>query len=158
VEAPHCYSRDHQLVCDPTRGRKESGIQLGECALSFVESTYQQEAPDLQISRVGRIHSVAVRLEGRAGRVEGFCSLAQVPGRERDLGFGNDASSASDDLFRAKSACGTSQQFSGPNELAELRHGNASKGQRWRVVSERDPVQCAEGVTRGQGTPCGRDQ
>jgi hypothetical protein len=40
----------------------------------------------------------------------------------------------------------------------KLRHRDASKRQRTRVVAQGDPVQCAKGVTRGKRTRRGRDQ
>ena len=44
------------------------------------------------------------------------------------------------------------------NEIAELRHRDAAKRQRRRVIAQGDPVQCAEGITRGERPRRGRDQ
>jgi hypothetical protein len=51
-----------------------------------------------------------------------------------------------------------SQERLRPNEIAKLRHRNATKRERGRVVAQGDPVQCPEGITRGERTCCGRDQ
>ena len=39
-----------------------------------------------------------------------------------------------------------------------MRHRDASQCQRGRVVAQGDPVQCAEGITRGERTRRGSDQ
>jgi hypothetical protein len=44
------------------------------------------------------------------------------------------------------------------NEIAELRHRDASKCERRRVVTQGDQVQCAEGITRRERTRRSRDQ
>jgi len=44
------------------------------------------------------------------------------------------------------------------NEIAELRHRNASKRERGRVVAQGDPLQRAEGIARRQRARRGSDQ
>jgi hypothetical protein len=44
------------------------------------------------------------------------------------------------------------------NEIADPRHRDAAQRQRRRIVAERDPVQGAEKITRGERTRRGRDQ
>jgi len=41
---------------------------------------------------------------------------------------------------------------------AELRHRDAAQRQCRRVVAQRDPLQCAERITRRERAACGRDQ
>ena len=60
--------------------------------------------------------------------------------------------------LRTEGARGASQQRLGAIEIAELRHGDAAQRQRRRVVAQRDPLQCAEGITRGERARRGRDQ
>ena len=101
---------------------------------------------------------VAVRFERGSRCIECLRRPAQVARDERDLGLGDDASRAGHGLFRAEGTCRTSQEILRSNEIAELRHRDASKRERRRIVAQRDPVQCAEGITRGERTRRGRDQ
>jgi hypothetical protein len=52
----------------------------------------------------------------------------------------------------------TSQESLRSNEIAELRHRDASKRESRRVVAQGDPLQCAEGITRCECMRRGRDQ
>jgi hypothetical protein len=61
-------------------------------------------------------------------------------------------------LFRTEGARRTSHESLRSNEIAELRHRDASKRERRRVVAQGDPLQCAEGITRRERTRRGRDQ
>src|SRR5216117_2264289 len=65
---------------------------------------------------------------------------------------------ASDRLFRTEGTRSTSQERLRSNEIAELRHRDASKRERRRVVAQGDPVQGAEGITRRERTRRGCDQ
>jgi hypothetical protein len=60
-------------------------------------------------------------------------------------------------LSDRRRACPPQQQL-GPFEIAELRHGDAAQRQRRRVVAQRDPVQRAERVARGERARCRGDQ
>src|SRR5262249_14089225 len=42
--------------------------------------------------------------------------------------------------------------------IAELRHRDASKRERWRVLAQRDPLERAEGITCGERTRRSGDQ
>jgi hypothetical protein len=44
------------------------------------------------------------------------------------------------------------------NGIAELRHRDASKRERRRVVAQGGPLQCAEGIARRERTRRGGDQ
>ena len=61
-------------------------------------------------------------------------------------------------LFRTEGARGTSQKRLRSNEIAELRHRDASKRERRRVVAQGDPVQGAERITCGERARRGCDQ
>jgi len=52
----------------------------------------------------------------------------------------------------------SSQESPRSNQIAELRHCDAPKRERRRIVAEGDPLQCAEGITDGECTRRGRDQ
>jgi hypothetical protein len=109
----------------------------------------QEEAPDFEIPRMRGVHPVAVRFERRPCRVERFRRPVQVTRDERDLGLGDEAPRASHGLFRTEGTRRTSQESLRSNEIPELRHRNATKRKRSRVVAKGDPLQCAERITRG---------
>jgi hypothetical protein len=83
---------------------------------------------------------------------------AQVARGECDLGLGDDAPGAGHGLLRTEGPRRTSQEGLRSNEIAELRHRDASKRERRRVVAPGDPVQCAEGSAGHECTRRGRDQ
>jgi len=148
---------DHQLAGGPGRGREQRGVELGERALGFVDAPDQQQAPDLEIPRVRGVRPVGVGFERRPRRVERLRRPAQVAADEGDLGLGDDTPRAGHGLFRTEGARRTSQEGLRSNEIAELRHRDASKRKSRRVVAQGDPVQCPEGITRRERTRRGRD-
>ena len=149
---------DDQLVDGPRRGREGRGIERGEHALGLVEAPDQKQAPDLEMARMRGIHPVAVRFERRARRVERLRGPAEVARDERDLGLGDDAARAGHRLFRTEGARRAAHQSPRPIEIAELRHRDAAQRERRRVLAQRDPVQCAERITRRERARRGRDQ
>jgi predicted dithiol-disulfide oxidoreductase (DUF899 family) len=157
-EAPHRDRGDHKLVGGARRGREWCGVQLGELALGLVDATDQKETSDLEIPRVRRIHALAVLFERCARGVERLRRPTQVARDERDLGLGDDAPRTGDGLFRTEAARSTSEESLRSNEIAELRHRDASKGESRRVVAQGDPLQCTEGITRCECVRRGSDQ
>ena len=87
-----------------------------------------------------------------------FRRPAEIPRDQGDFGLGDNASRAGHRLFRTERARRTSQQSLGANEIAELRHRDASQRQRWRVVAQGDALQCAEDIARGECARRGGDQ
>ena len=126
--------------------------------LGLVEAADQEQAPDLEIARMRGVHAVAVRFERRPRRVERLRRPAQVARDQRDLGLGDDTPGAGHRFFRTEGARRASQQSLRANEIAELRHRDASQRERRRVVTQGDPLQCAEGITRCECARRGRDQ
>ena len=90
-EASNRDPRDHQLVGGPRRGREGRGVELGEGTLGFVDAPDQEQAPDLEISRVRRVDPVGVRFERRPRCGERLRRPAEVARDERDLGLGDGA-------------------------------------------------------------------
>ena len=140
------------------RGREGRGVELGEGMLGLVETADQEQAPDLEIARMRGIYAVTVRCERRPRCVERLRRPAQVARDERDLGLGDDTPRAGHRLFRTEGARRTSQESFRANEIAKLRHRDASKREGGCVVTQGDPVQCAERITRRERTRRGRDQ
>ena len=139
-------------------GGKVRGVELREHVLRLVDATDQQETPDLEVPRMRGVEPVAVRFEGRARRIERLHRPAQIARGERDLGLGDHAPRAGDSLSRTEGASGTSQESLGPDQIAQLRHRDAAKRQRGRIVAQGDSLQGAEGIARGQRARRGRDQ
>jgi hypothetical protein len=157
-QASHCNPRDQQFVGGPQRGRERRGVEAGETPLGLVEAPDQEQAPDLEIARMRGVHAVPMPFERRPRCVERLGRPAQVARHERDLGLGHDAPCAGHGLFRAEGARRTSHESPRAYEIAELRHRDASKRERRRIVAQGDLVQCAQGITRRERTRRGRDQ
>ena len=79
-------------------------------------------------------------------------------GALKRIALRDDASCAGHGLIRAKGTRRTAQERLRSSVIAELRHGDASKREGRRVVTQGDPLQCAEGITRCECTRRSRDQ
>jgi Beta-galactosidase len=109
-------------------------------------ATYMSQQGTVPLSPLG---NETLKADARAPRrVERLRRPTQVARDERDLGLGDDAPRAGHSLFRTEGARSTSHESLRSNEVAELRHRDASKRERRRVVAQGDPLQCAEGITR----------
>jgi len=151
-------ARDDELVGRPQRGRERRGIEPGKRALGLVEAPEQQEAPQREISRMPGVDPVAVRFERRSRRLELLGRPAQVARGQRDFALGDDAPCAGDGFLCSEGPCRPSHERLRSTEVAELRHRNAAKRERRRIVAQSHPVQCAEGITGGECVRRGRDQ
>jgi hypothetical protein len=147
-EAPHRYPCDHKLVGGYRRGREGRGIELGEHTLGLVDAPDEKEAPDLEVPRMRGVYAVAVRFERRPRRVEHLLRPVQVARDECDLGLGDDTPCAGHRLPRTEGTQSSSQQSLRSGKIPELRHRDASKRKRRRVLAQGDPLQCAERITR----------
>ena len=76
----------------PLRRRERRRIEPGERVLGLVEPPDQQNSADFEMPRMGGVHPVAMRFEGRPRRVERLRRPGQVARNERDLGLGDDTS------------------------------------------------------------------
>jgi hypothetical protein len=108
---------------------------LGKYSFSLVELSDQKEAPDLDVSRMCSVNPVAMLFERRPRRIECFRWPAQVARDERNLSLGDDAPRARHGLFHIEGTCSASQESLGSGEIAELRHGDASKREPRRVLA-----------------------
>ena len=129
-EASHCDPRNDQFVGGSRRGREGRGVEVGERALGLVEASDQKEAPDLKIPRMRGVDAVAVRFERRPRCVERLRRPAQVARDECDLGLGDDTPRARQRLFRTEGTRRSAQESLRSNEIAELRHRDASQRER----------------------------
>ena len=133
-------------------------VEIGEHTLGLVEAPDQKEATDLKVARMRGIHSVAVLFERHSRGVERLRGPAQIARDKRDLGLGDNAPRARHGFFRTEGARRASQQSLRAIEIAELRHRDAAKRERRRVIAQRYPVQCAERIARGERVCRSRDQ
>ena len=120
---------DDQLAGGPHRRRQWCRLWPGQRLLGLVEAADQQQAPNLEISRVRGVDAVAMRQECRPGRGERLRGPGQIARDEGDLGLGDDAPRTGHRLFRAEGARRSAQEGLRPVEIAELRHGDAAKRQ-----------------------------
>jgi hypothetical protein len=114
----------------------------------------QKEAPDFKIACEPGVQAVAVHLEGRPRSVEHFRRPAQIARGEGDFGLGYYASRAGHGFFRTESARSIPQEFLRSCEVAKLGHRDAAKGERRRIVAQRDSLQRSEGIARRECTSC----
>jgi hypothetical protein len=104
------------------------------------------------------VQPVAVRFERRPRRAEHLRWPAQVARDKCDFGLGDDAPRAGHGFFRTEGTSGTPEENFRSHEIAKLRHRDATKRERSRIIAKRDPLQCTEGITGRECTRCGRDQ
>src|SRR5437773_575503 len=114
----------------------------------LVDAADQEQAPDLEIARMRSIYAVAVRFERHPRCAERLRRPGEIARDECDLGLGNHTPRAGHRLFRTEGARSLSQERLRSNELAKLRHRDASQRERRRVISQGDPLQCAERIPR----------
>src|SRR5262249_39692217 len=98
------------------------------------------------------------RFKCRARCVERLRWPAQVARNECDLGLSDDTPCAGDRLPRTECARRPSQEILRANEVAELRHRDAAKRERRRVVTERNALEGTERTARRERARRGRDQ
>ncbi len=158
LQAPDRDARNHQLLGSPRCRRQRRGVERGQAAFRLVEAADQEQATDLQGTRVRRIHAVAMRFERRPRALERRGRPGELARDQRDLGLGDHAARARQRLLWAERPRGSSQQCFRSLKIAELRHHDASQRQRRRVVAQGDALQCAEKVARRERARGGSDQ
>jgi hypothetical protein len=157
-EAAHRDSCNHEFVGGPQCGREEARIEVSEHTLRLVEAPDQEHAPDLEIAGMCGIQRVTMPFERCPRSLERFGRQSQVAQGECDLGLGDYAPRAGYGFFRTEGARSAPQQFLRSRELAELRHRDSPKRERWRIVAQRNSLQCTERITRCERPCCSRDQ
>ena len=115
--------------------RERRRIEIGKHAVGLVEATDQEQSPDLKIARESCVQAVAVGFEHRPCSVERFRGPVQIARDQRDLNLGDDASRAGHRFFRTEGACSFPQEFLRSREIPKLRHRDAAKCERRRIVA-----------------------
>lgn len=103
------------------------------------------------------IQPVAMLFQNLPRRIQRFCRPAQVARSECNFGLGNHTSRAGHGFFRTERPCGTSQKRLRSREIPELRHRDAAKRQRRRILTQRNSFQCAERIARRERASRCRD-
>ena len=97
------------------------------------------------------VDPVAVCFEDQARFFERLRGLAQIARDKRNLCLRDNAARAGHDFFGMEATLGPAQQHLRSSEIPELRHRNASQCERWCIVPQRNSLQRAKGITRGEG-------
>ncbi|MNF72827.1 hypothetical protein D3C84_548110 [compost metagenome] len=158
LQAADGNSCHHQFMGGAQHRRQQCGIQRSQQGVRLVKPTDQQQSSNLQIPRVSGVHSISVGLKRQACRFERLHWPAQVTRSQRNFGLGHHAARPCQRLFRPECARGAFHQRFRPNQIAELRHGDAAQRERGRIVTQRHPVQRPERITRRERPRCGCDQ
>jgi len=156
--ASHRDPRNGQFVGGPRRRRERRRIERGQRMLGLVETANEQKAPDLEMPRMRGVHPVTVFFERRPRHVERLRRPAQVARYERDLGLGDDTPRAGHGLSGTEGARRALQESLRAREIAELRHRDAAKRERRRIIAQANPLQYAKEVTRGESPRRSGDQ
>ena len=107
---------------------------------------------------MGGVYPVAVLFERPSRRLQRLRRPAQVTRDKCDLGLSDEAPRAGHRLFSTEGTPSVSQERLCSNEIAELRHRDASKSEGRRVVAQGDSLQRAKGITYRQRPRRGSDQ
>jgi hypothetical protein len=156
-EAPHRDPSKQEFVGGPRRRREETWIEVSELELRLIETPDQQQSPNFKIARMRGIQTITALFERHPRRVERLRREAEVARGQRDLGLGHDTPSAGHDFFRTEGPHSAPQQFLRSRIFAELGHRDASKRERWRIVSQGDSLQGSERITGCERTCCSSD-
>ncbi|MNP02821.1 hypothetical protein D3C76_946830 [compost metagenome] len=79
LQVAHGDPRRHQFMGGP-QGRWQGGRRkLRKLLLGLIQLADQQQAADLQIARMGRVHPIIVSLKSEPRRLEGLDRPAEVP-------------------------------------------------------------------------------
>ena len=104
------------------------------------------------------IGAVAMPFERVTRGIEHLHRPIEVARNERDLGLGDGAPCAGDGFPWAECTGRAPQQCLGAAEIAKLRHRDAAKRQRWRIVAQGDEVQRVERISHRERVRRGSDQ
>ncbi len=157
-KTPRGDSSNRQLVNNPERRRQAPGIERGEHLVGFGEAPDQCQTSHLKIPCLRGIGAIAVLFEHYARRLERLRGPLKLPRGECDFGLGHHAARACPRLLRAEATRGTPQQHPRSDEVTELRHCNPAERKGGRIVPERDSLQRAERIARGECACRGCDQ
>jgi hypothetical protein len=140
MKAPHRDPCDNEFMGGSRRGRQRRRVEPGEHTLGLVEAADQEQAADRELSCMRGVDPVSVLFQRCPRCVERRRGPGEVARDQRNLGLGDDTPGAGHGLVRTEGARRTSQESLRSNEIAELRHRDAAKRERRRVVAQGDPV------------------
>ncbi len=93
---------------------------------------------------------ITQRIERAGDRLEPAPRRAQVARGERNLRLGDLAARLGESIAAPEGPGGPPEELARPVVVAQLRHRDAAQGQGRRVVTQRDVIERAEGITGRQ--------
>lgn len=153
----HRQAGGQQVVDGAQVVRQEGALQALEPLGRPFQLAHQQQAPHLQVLRVGRVAPVAVRCQRALRGPQRGAGPGQVARGQRDLAFGQRAARPGHGIARPEGARGAAHQRARPVEIAQLRQRDAAQGQRRRVVAQGHLVQRRQRIAQGQRARRGGD-
>ena len=150
IQASHRDRRDDQRLLGLNAAGSSAGSNAASLRSASSSRPDQDQAPHLEMQRMGGIMRIAMLLQRRACRVQRLARPAEVARDEGDLRLGHHAARAGHGLLWSEDARRFAQQDSRAVEIAELRHSDSAQRQRRRVVAQRHPVERPQRVAAGQ--------
>lgn len=151
VQRSQCQLRRGQLGHGRQGRRAPPCVDACQRRCGFVEPPDQQQPARRDQTRLQRVGLVSARFECSCRRGQRAGGLPQLAHRQCHFGLGDHAAGVRQFLMRAEAACRAPQQLASTHELAELGHRDAAQRERRRVVSQRDTLERAKRVARGEG-------
>jgi hypothetical protein len=118
LQAPHCDSRNHQLVESSRRRRKKTRVEVSEHTLGIVEMPKEKESADFHVACKPGVQAISVRFQSRSRSLQPFCRPGQIARGERDFGLRYYAPRTGHNFFGAEGTRSISQEFFRPREVA----------------------------------------
>jgi hypothetical protein len=137
LQTPHRDACESEIVNGPQCRRQRSRIEFVECMLRLLEVADQNETSNLEIPCMCGIHSIAMRIQCCSRGIERLRRPVQIARGKGNLCLRDETFRSSHSLFLTERARRASHEGSCSNEIPELRHRNASKRKRGRVVAQR---------------------
>ena len=125
--------------------------ERGARALRLVDPSEQQEAPDLEQARVGRVVAIAVGGERSQRLGQRPRRPGQIARCQRNLRLGRQAARPLERLARSEAPRRPPQQRARACHLPELGHRDPAQREGGRIVPQRDPLERAQRIARAQG-------
>ena len=131
---------------------------VGQRPLGVTQLPDKQQAPRLQMPRMGCVGLIPMSGERGSCVVQLVRGPAEIARNQRDLGLRHHAARAGHGFVCAEGSAGAIQQVFRQSEIAEPRHGDTPQRKRRRVAAQCDAVECAKDVSgRKRARRC-RDQ
>ncbi|MNN24493.1 hypothetical protein D3C81_1379280 [compost metagenome] len=115
-----------QFMGGMQRRRQWCAVHFAKQRFGRIQFTNQQQAANLQVSRVRCVQPVTVAEQQLPGGLQRLHRPAQVPRRQRHFRLGHHATRPRQRFVAAKGFHRALQQRFGAGQITELGHGNAT--------------------------------